>query len=113
MTRGFEHAFVITSLRDELDALRVHGGISEQFLDWHRHLIACLHSITAEIPSCASLCKELKAINYETPPELAHGIPAELPDDLIMAQASRVYFRNQCDRAGELIRTLLLSIRAE
>jgi hypothetical protein len=113
MTRGTEHASRIARFRDELGALRAHGGISAKFADWHRRLIVCLHSITAEIPSCASLCEELKAINYETPPELAHGIPAELPDDFIMAQASHVYFRNQCDRAGELIRTLLLSIRAE
>ena len=113
MKRGTEHASVITSLRDELGALRAHGGISEQFADWHRRLVACLHSITAEIPSCASLCEELKTINYELPPEIAHGIPAELPDDLIMAQASRLYFRNQCDRAAELIRPLLLSLRAE
>jgi len=113
MTRGTEHASVVTSLGDELGLLRAHGRISQQFADWHRRLIGCLHSITAEIPKCASLCEELKTINYELPPEIEHGIPPELPDDLIMAQASRVYFRNQCDRAAELIRTLLLSLRAE
>jgi hypothetical protein len=113
MTRGTEHASEITSLRDELGALRAHGGISQQFADWHRRLIGCLQSITAGMPKCVSLCEELKTINYELPPEIEHGIPPELPDDLIMAQASRVYFRKQCDRAGELIRTLLLSLRAE
>jgi hypothetical protein len=111
MTRETEHASVIMRLRDELGALRAHGGISEQFADWHRRLIACLHAITAEIPSCASLCEELKTVNYELPPEIEHGIPGELPGDPIVAQASRVFFQNQCDRATELIRTILWSLR--
>ena len=50
-------------------------------------------------------------VNYELPPEIKHGIPSELPADPIMAQASRVFFRNQCDRATELIRTILWSLR--
>src|SRR5271155_2537546 len=112
MTRWSEHASRLVSLRDELSAPRASGGISEQFVDWHRRLIACLLSITSDVPSCASLCEELKMINYELPPEIEHGLPGELPADPIMIQASRVYFRNQCDRATELIRTLLLSLRA-
>jgi hypothetical protein len=113
MTRGTEHAPLLVSLRDELGALRASGGISEQFADWHRHLMVCLKSISSEVPACASLCEELKTIDYELPPEIEHGIPRESPFDPIMTQASRVYFRNQCDRADELIRTLLLSLRAQ
>ena len=75
MTRGTEQVPVITSLRDELGALRTDGGISEQFANWHRRLMASLHSIAAETPSCASLCEELKMVNYELPPEIEHGIP--------------------------------------
>jgi hypothetical protein len=113
MTCGTENAFVLVSLRDELRALRTFGGMSEQFVDWHRRVMACLQSISSEVPACASLCEELKTINYELPPEIEHGIPPGLPADPIMTQASRVYFRNRCDRAAELIRTLLLSLRAE
>jgi hypothetical protein len=113
MTRGTEQVPVITSLRDELGALRTDGEISKQFANWHRCLMASLHSIAAETPSCASLCEELKMVNYELPPEIEHGIPPELPNDLIMAQASRAYFRNQCDRAEELIKTLLLFLKGQ
>jgi hypothetical protein len=37
-----EHASALESLRYELGALREHGGISEQFADWHRRLVVCL-----------------------------------------------------------------------
>jgi len=111
MTRGSEHASNPESLRDELGALRVSGGLSEQFADWHRRLMACLHSISYDVARCASVCEELKAINYELPPEIEHELPDELPAVPITTQASRVYSRNQCDSADELIRTLLSALK--
>jgi hypothetical protein len=112
MKRGSEHASILVCLRDELGPLSVFGGLGEQFTDWHRRLMACLKSISSEVPGCASVCEELRTINYDLPPEIEHGLPAELPVDQIMTQASRIYFRNQCDRATELIRTLLWSLNA-
>src|SRR5215831_1362199 len=113
MTRKTEHASALARLRDEVGALRASGGISEQFANWHRRLMVCLESMSSEAPACASLCEELKTIDYELPSEIEHGISGELPAHLIMTQASRVYFRNQCDRADELIRTILLSVRTQ
>jgi hypothetical protein len=113
MKRGSEHASILVSLRDELGPLRVFGELGEQFTDWHRRLMACLKSISSEVPSCASVCEELRTINYDLPPGIEHGLPGELSVDQIITQASRVYFRNQCDLATELISTLLVSLRAE
>ena len=112
MKRGSEHASILISLRDELGPLRVFGGLGEQFTDWHRRLTACLKSISSEVPGCAGVCEELRTINYDLPLEIEHVLPGELPVDQIMTQASRVYFRKQCDHATELISTLLWSVNA-
>jgi hypothetical protein len=107
---GKAHASALGNLRDELDLHRACGGISEQFAEWHRRLTGRLEKIANEDPSCADLCDELKAVNYELPPEIEQGIPQGLPVDFIITHGQRVYFRNQCDRASELIRTLSWSL---
>ncbi len=105
------HGSLVSSLRDELALLRTHGGISEQFADWHRRLVVCLRAITSDIPSCASLCEELIAINFELPPEFAAGVPEGLADHRIISAAYQAYFRNKCDHADEVMNTLLLVLR--
>ena len=107
-----EHASALESLRHELGALREHGGIGEQFADWHRRLVVCLEAVASEFSGCAAVCAELRALDYELPPEIEGAIPKGLPDDLIMTHGARVFFRNQCTRAEELMRTLLLVLKA-
>lgn len=106
-----QHASALTSLRDELSALRVQGGISERFADWHRRLIICLRAITNDIPSCASLCTELMAIDFDLPPEFEAGAPEVLRDHRIMSLSSQNYFRNRCDEADEGLNTLMIALR--
>jgi hypothetical protein len=107
---GEAHASALASLQHELGVHRARGGISEQFEEWHRRLMACLETIANEVPSCADMCEDLKAIDYELPPEIEQGIPQGLPVDPIMTHGQRVYFRKQCDRADEVMRTLLWSL---
>jgi hypothetical protein len=107
-----QHVSALESLRDELGTLQALGGISEPFTLWHDRLMHRLDAITAEFPNCASLCEELKAIDYELPPEIAQNIPEGLPENLIMSQGSPMYFRKQCDRADELIKTLILVLNS-
>jgi hypothetical protein len=55
------HAALVASLREKLGALRLQGGISDQFVDWHGRLAACAEAITKDVPSCTNLCSELLA----------------------------------------------------
>ena len=101
-----EHESALGSLRHELGALREHGGISEQFVDWHRRLVVCLEVVASEFQGCAAVCAELRTLDYELPPEIEGAIPKGLPDDLIMTHGARVFFRDQCTRAEELMRAV-------
>src|SRR5271166_3290951 len=107
---GETHALALASLRDELGVHQAHGEISEQFVDWHRRLTDCLEVIANEVLRCSDICEELRAINYELPPEIERGILQGLPVDPIMTHGQRVYFRNKCRRADELMRTLEWSL---
>ena len=71
-----------------------------------------LEAVASEFSGCAAVCAELRALDYELPPEIEGAIPKGLPDDLIMTHGARVFFRNQCTRAEELMRTLLLVLKA-
>jgi hypothetical protein len=106
-----QHAAVLESLRDKLGKLHERGSISEQFAEWHCRLMGCLETIRTQFPSCASPCEELRALNYELAPEIEGGIPEGLPENLMMAHGSRMFFRKQCARAEELIRTILWALR--
>jgi hypothetical protein len=98
-------------LRDELSILRGHGGISEQFVDWHRRLVTCLGTITSDVPSCASLCAELMAIDFELPPEFTPSVPEGFADHRIVSAVSKSYFRNRCNEADEGMNTLMIALR--
>jgi hypothetical protein len=112
MSEEAEHASSVAGLRDELGALRLHGGISNQFVDWHGRLAACAEAITKELPSCADLCAELMSIDFEIPPEFAANMTKELSDDhRIITAGSETFFRSRCDQADEILNTLLIALR--
>lgn len=102
----------LESLREEVGALRLTGRISDQFVDWHGRLAACADAISGDVPSCASLCAELMAMDFEMPPEFAAGVPEELSDHpAIMAAASKTFFRSRCDQADEILNALTIELR--
>jgi hypothetical protein len=112
MSREAEHAASVASLREELAALRLRGGISDQFVDWHARLAACAEAITRDVPSCAALCAELMAIDFEMPPEFAANIAKQLGDDhRLMAAAFETFFRSRCGEADEILNTLIIALR--
>ena len=106
-----QHAAALENLRDKLGTLRERGGISEQFAEWHCRLIGCLEAVRTECPSCASPCEELRALNYELAPEIEGRIPEGFPQDLMMTHGARMFFRGQCTRAEEIMRTILWALR--
>lgn len=101
----------VAQLRDDLDELRDDPGISQEFSDWHGRLVACLDLVSTEFPGCAHECKELRAIDFELPAEIEASIPEGLPGDRIMPAASQMYFRNKCEEADELLKTLAIVLR--
>jgi hypothetical protein len=112
MSGDAEYASSVASLRDELGALSLQGGISNQFADWHGRLSACAQAITKEVPSCADLCAELISIDFEIPPEFAANMAKELSDDhRIISAGSEAFFRSRCDEADEILHTLLIALR--
>jgi hypothetical protein len=111
MKRAAGHRASVVSFRDELRVLRSHGGISDQFADWHQRLIACASAIAVEIPSCANLCAELIAIDFEIPPEFAASFPDELSVHRITEAVSETFFRRRCDEADEMLNTLSIALR--
>lgn len=112
MSGEAEYASSVASLRKELEALRLHGGISNKFADWHGRLRACAEAITKEVPSCAELCAELMSTDFEIPPEFAANIAKELSDDhRIMAATAETFFRSRCGEADEILNTLLIALR--
>jgi hypothetical protein len=112
MSREKEYASSVASLREELGALRLRGGISDQFVDWHRRLARCAGAITKDVPSCANLCTELVSTDFEMPPEFTASMPEELRDyPRIMAAASETFFRSRCDEADEILNTLTIALR--
>jgi hypothetical protein len=106
------HASSIAKLREELERLRLQGGISEQFVDWHRRLAGCAEAITREVPSCAALCSEVMSIEFEMPPEFAAKFAQQLTDDpRIMAATLEGLFRSKCAQADEILNTLVITLR--
>lgn len=80
-------------------------------MEWHGHLMVTLEVIMREFPGCASVCDELKTIDYELRQEVEGMIPEGLRKSQVITQASRMFLRNQCDRAAELLSTLSLSLK--
>jgi hypothetical protein len=107
-----QHTRDLDNFRDALSELRTGGGISEEFAQWYGQVMACLDAITSEFPICASLCDELRSLKYEPLPEMEDAIPEGLPREQVLAQSRRVFFRNQCDKAVELLRTIRWSLNA-
>jgi len=101
----------VAQLRDDLGELRDDPGISQKFADWHGRLAACLALVSDEFPGCEQECKELRAIDFELPPEIEASIPEGLPGHRIMPVASQMYFRNKCEEAAELLKTLAIVLR--
>ena len=92
--------------------LRLQGGISDQFVDWHRRFAECAEAITNDVPSCANLCSELMSIDFEMPPELMASMLEELRDHHpIMAAAAESFFRSKCGEADEILNTLSIALR--
>jgi hypothetical protein len=112
MSREAEHAAFVASLREQLGVLRLQGGISDQFVDWHRRFAACAEAITKDVPSCANLCSELMSIDFEMPSEFAASMSEELRDHhRIMATAAKTFFRSKCGEADEILYTLMIALR--
>jgi hypothetical protein len=111
MTREIEHASLVASLREELGVLRLQGGITDQFVDWHGRLAACSAAITNDVPSCANLCTELMSIDFEMPSEFAATMPEQLASPQIMAAAFETFFRHRCGEADEILNTLMIAFR--
>jgi hypothetical protein len=101
----------VAQLRDDLGKLRDDPGISQKFADWHGRLVACLALVSDEFPGCAHECRELRAIDFELPPEIEASIPKGLPRHRIMPAASQMYFRNKCDEVDELLKTLAIALK--
>jgi hypothetical protein len=111
MTREIEHASLVASLREELGALRLQGGITDHFVDWHGRLAACSAAISNDVPSCANLCTELMSIDFEMPPELAASMPEQLAGHQIMGAAFETFFRHRCGEADDILNTLIIALR--
>lgn len=112
MSREAEHASSVAKLREELEQFRLQGGISNEFVDWHGRLVACVEAIARDVPNCADLCVELKSINFEMPLGLGANIATHLTDDpQIMAAAAFDFFRSKCGEADELLNTLMIALR--
>src|SRR5712671_1610513 len=105
------------ALLNAISELRASGGISEEFRQWHARLMGLLNAVASEFPSSANLCEELRALKYELTPEMGDAMAESLqdsglPEEQIIAHNYRVFFRNQCDKAVEALRTLRWSINA-
>jgi len=112
MSREAEHAASVGKLREELERFRLQGGLSDQFVDWHRRLATCAEAISRDVPSCADLCAELMSIDFEMPPEFAANIAKQLSDEpQIMAATSEDFFRSKCGEAEEILGTLTIALR--
>jgi hypothetical protein len=112
-----EHARKLDALLKAISELRAIGGINEEFRQWHARLMSYLNAVASEFPSSACLCDELRVLKYELIPEMGDTISESfqdsgLPEEQIIAQNYRVFFRNQCDKAVEALRTLRWSINA-
>src|SRR5689334_12386686 len=99
------HLAVLERLREELAKFRVQGRISQEFVDWHQRLMACIAIISQNFPGCADLCVQLKAIDFEISPEFA-GTTEKLSDDpQAAASISKSFFGYRCSEADEILAT--------
>jgi hypothetical protein len=110
-----ELARELGALLNAIGELQARGGINEEFRQWHARLMSCLNEVESEFPGRASLCDELMTLKYEPIPEMEDAIieslkNSDLPEEQIIAQNNRVFFRNQCEKGVEAIRTLRWSI---